>query len=56
MLLADFGDYRRAHEELYTLLKDPRAAAKVSLVNIAESGFFAADRAIQEYAKNIWHV
>ncbi|MGM9615850.1 MAG: glycogen/starch/alpha-glucan phosphorylase [Oscillospiraceae bacterium] len=56
MLLADFADYRRAHEELYALLADPRAAAKISLVNIAESGVFAADRAIQEYAQNIWHI
>ncbi len=56
MLLADFGDYRRAHDELYSLLADPRAAARLSLVNIAESGFFAADRAIQEYARNIWHI
>ena len=56
MLLADFADYRRAHEELYTLMADPRAAAKISLVNIAESGVFAADRAIQEYAQNIWHI
>ncbi len=56
MLLADFADYRRAHEELYALMADPRAAAKLSLVNIAESGVFAADRAIQEYAHNIWHI
>ena len=56
MLLADFGDYRRAHEELYRLMADPRAAARVSLVNIAESGVFAADRAIREYADNIWHI
>ena len=56
MLLADFGDYRRAHDELYRLMADPRAAARLSLVNIAESGFFAADRAVAEYAKNIWHI
>ena len=56
MLLADFADYRRAHDELYTLLADPIASARRSLVNIAESGFFAADRAIREYAENIWHV
>ncbi len=56
VLLADFADYRRAHEQLYALMADPRASAKVSLVNIAESGVFAADRAIREYAQNIWHV
>ncbi len=56
MLLADFADYRRAHEELYKLMADPMASARVSLVNIAESGVFAADRAVQEYADNIWHI
>ena len=56
VLLADFADYRRAHEDLYALMADPRASARVSLINIAESGVFAADRAIGEYAKNIWHV
>ena len=56
MLLADFADYRRAHDELYRVMADPRASARISLVNIAESGVFAADRAIQEYADHIWHI
>ena len=56
MLLADFADYRRAHEELYRLMADPRASARISLINIAESGVFAADRAVAEYAKHIWRV
>ena len=56
MLLADFADYRRAHDDLARTMADPRAAARISLVNIAESGFFAADRAIQEYADHIWHI
>ena len=56
MLLADFADYRRAHSDLYKLMADPRASARMSLVNIAESGVFAADRAVAEYAKNIWKV
>ena len=28
----------------------------MSLVNIARSGRFSSDRAIQEYAKDIWHI
>ena len=56
MLLADFADYRRAHNDLYRLMADPMASARMSLVNIAESGVFAADRAVSEYAKNIWHI
>jgi starch phosphorylase len=56
MLLADFASYRQAHQALYALLADPMRAAHVSLVNIMESGVFAADRAVQEYADHIWHI
>jgi glucan phosphorylase len=28
----------------------------MSLVNVAESGVFAADRAVKEYAENIWRI
>lgn len=56
MLLADFHDYCRAHNDLYRVMANPREAARISLVNIAESGVFAADRAVSEYARNIWKV
>ena len=56
MLLADFASYRKACAELYALMADPIASARVSLVNIAESGFFAADRAVREYADQIWKI
>ena len=29
---------------------------RMSLINIARSGFFAADRSIADYADDIWHV
>ena len=29
---------------------------RMSLLNIARSGDFAADRAVREYADHIWHV
>ena len=29
---------------------------RMSLINIARSGIFAADRSIQDYARDIWHV
>ena len=28
----------------------------MSLINIARSGIFAADRSIRDYARDIWHV
>ena len=29
---------------------------RMSLINIARSGIFAADRAVAQYADTIWHV
>jgi starch phosphorylase len=29
---------------------------RMSLINIAASGFFGADRSINEYAENIWNI
>ena len=56
MLLADFSDYVKAHKALYARIADPMEAARISLVNIAEAGLFAADRAVEEYASNIWNI
>ncbi|MER2150440.1 MAG: glycogen/starch/alpha-glucan phosphorylase, partial [Candidatus Limivicinus sp.] len=33
---------------------DESERARLALVNTAESGFFAADRAVREYAERIW--
>ena len=54
MLLADYDSYVAAHDRLYTLMADEARRSAVSLRNIARSGVFAADRAVSEYAKNIW--
>ena len=56
LLLADFDDYAATHERLYTTIADPAVRARLSLVNIARSGIFAADRAVREYAERIWEV
>ena len=54
MLLADFDAYVDCHDRLYDMARDKNELARMSLVNIAQSGIFAADRAVAEYAKNIW--
>ena len=54
MLLADFESYVSAHDRLYSTLSDKDRRSAISLRNIARSGVFAADRAVDEYAKNIW--
>lgn len=56
MVLADFADYCRAQDEAAKLYTDSKKWNTMSLVNIANAGIFAADRAVAEYAKNIWHI
>ncbi len=56
MLLADFDSYCQAHRRSLEVYKDRRAWDQKSLINIARSGIFAADRSIRDYARDIWHV
>jgi starch phosphorylase len=56
MTLQDFTDYRRQREELFCSYTDSMAWQRKSLINIAESGHFCADRAVDEYAENIWRL
>ncbi len=56
MALADYADYCAAHSKASELYQKPEIWNKMSLVNIAKSGIFAADRSINDYAKNIWHI
>ena len=54
MCLADFGSYSDIHFKVDEVYKNKLEWAKKSLYNIASAGVFAADRAIREYADNIW--
>ena len=56
LLLVDFESYVNCHDRLYATISDPAERARLSLVNTAESGVFAADRAVLEYAQRIWNV
>ncbi len=55
MVLADFADYQRAQKKVQETFRDKKTWNRMSLMNIALSGRFAADRAINEYAANIWN-
>ncbi len=55
MVLADFADYRNAQKKIDTLWADRENWNRMSLMNIASAGRFAADRAINDYARDIWH-
>ncbi len=54
MVLADFESYANAQDKVNATYLDKERWNRMSLVNIAKAGFFAADRAVEEYAKRIW--
>ena len=56
MLLADLRSYVDAQGRVDATYRDARKWNRMSLVNIARSGRFSSDRAILEYAKDIWGV
>lgn len=55
MTLADFDSYVKAQEKVNFTYKDKYKFLDMSLCNIAKAGIFSSDRAIEEYAKRIWH-
>ncbi len=56
MLLADLRSYIDAQARVDATYRDAAKWNNMSLVNIARSGRFSSDRAILEYAKDIWGV
>ncbi len=54
MCLADFESYRLAHVAMMEAYADKERWNRMSLINVAASGHFAADRSIEEYAQRIW--
>ena len=54
MLIADYRAYADTQKRLYERIADEGELGRLAIVNTAMSGFFAADRAIREYADNIW--
>ena len=53
-VLADFDAYLVAQKKVDEAYKNPQRWAKMAILNTAMMGKFTSDRAIQEYAKNIW--
>jgi len=56
MCLADFDSYVEAQERIEKAYNDSNKWMKMSLANIANAGIFSADRSVEEYAKEIWHI
>ena len=54
MVAADFDDYRYAQHGVATLWHDPARWWEKAILNTARVGWFSSDRAIREYAREIW--
>jgi starch phosphorylase len=56
MHLADLTSYLEADQALFELYGDRNAWARKAILNVAGSGKFSSDRAIAQYASEIWQV
>ena len=56
MCLADFESYRAAQKKASDTYRDIEKWNKMSLANISGAGVFSADRAVTDYARDIWHI
>jgi glycogen phosphorylase len=55
-VMADMGDYRRAHNAVDQAWQNPTSWSRMSVLNTARCGFFSSDRSIADYAERIWKV
>ncbi len=56
LLLADFASYIEAQERVGALYQNQDEWTRMAILNVANMAKFSSDRAIGDYAKNIWHV
>jgi len=56
MVAADFEAYWQAQRAVDALWRSPPDWWRMSILNTARMSWFSSDRAIREYAREIWHV
>ena len=56
MLLADYRDYIRVQEEVGKVFLNKDEWTRKSILNTANMGKFSSDRAVLEYAQDIWGI
>lgn len=54
LLLADYASFIERQDEVDLAFRDVESWTRKSILNSARCGFFSSDRAIQQYAKDIW--
>ena len=52
----DFPSYLEAQDRVDSTFKDKKAWTQMSILNCARMGYFSSDRAVAEYAQEIWGV
>jgi len=56
LVLADYAAYVACQERVADLYRDPDQWARRAILNVAGVGLFSSDRAVSEYAEQIWGV
>lgn len=56
MLLADFESYLEQQRAVDQLWLDPEGWTRKAILNIARTGRFSSDRAIETYAREVWEI
>jgi len=55
-VLADYASYIECQEQVNETYRDRNRWIKMAILNVARSGKFSSDRAIHQYAENIWGI
>ncbi len=56
LVLADYASYVAAQESVSAAFRDTECWTRKSILNVARMGKFSSDRAIREYARDIWRI
>ena len=54
--MADFRSYIDVQREVNSVYDNQDLWSRMSIINVANSGWFSSDRTIQQYADEIWKV
>src|SRR5216684_1551666 len=55
-LMADFGSYIGAQADISNEYQHPEVWVRKAILNVARIGMFSSDRAVTEYAREIWRL